>query len=160
MKRANGFAMIEMLVAVGIGAMIVAVMVYLQVDMIGWANRAMAMGRPDPSDRGMLASARAVDRCALPGGVLTVAQGSVALLPTKVKDRAAAAGLDAIPFLGLPANTRARVETAKAADGTPRPGWSMASVARDDRALAVVGLRCDLPQVCRYDAQKGNCGEK
>jgi hypothetical protein len=150
-KRANGFAMTEALVAIGIGALIMTAMIYLQVDVIGWTNRAMALGRPDPSDRAIQATLRNADRCANPGRVLALdEQGGVGLKADK----------EIIPFIGLPDGGRADIVTARRPDGTERPGWSVATVARDDTAIAVAALRCDLPEVCTYDPARGDCGKR
>ncbi|WGM40227.1 prepilin-type N-terminal cleavage/methylation domain-containing protein [Caulobacter sp. NIBR1757] len=151
MRRANGFAMTEALVAIGIGALIMTAMIYLQVDFIGWTKRAAALGRPDPSDQGLQASLRGADRCAGPGRVLAIEDtGGLGL-----KGEA-----DSIPFLGLPDGARADIVTARRPDGSERPGWSAATIARDDTAIAVAALRCDLPEVCAYDPQRGDCGKR
>lgn len=147
----NGFAMTEVLVAVGIGALIMTAMIYLQVDFISWTQRALALGRPDPSDRALQASLRDADRCVGPGRVLAMDDtGGVGL-----KDEA-----ELIPLLSLPAGTKASIVTARRPDGTGRPGWSAATIARDDTAIAVAALRCDLPEVCAYDPQRGDCGKR
>ena len=151
MKRANGFAMTEALVAIGIGALIMTAMIYLQVDFIGWTKRAVALGRPEPSDRALQASLKSADRCAYPGLVLTRdEQGGIAFKGEK----------DTIPFLGMPGGATASIVTARRPDGTERPGWSAATIARDDTAIAVAALRCDLPEVCTYDPTRGDCGKR
>lgn len=151
MKRANGFAMTEALVAIGIGALILTALIYLQVDFIDWTRRAVALGRPNPSDRALQASLKGADRCAGPGAVLALdGTGGVALRK----------GEDDIPFLGLPSKATAEIATARKADGSERPGWSMVTVARDDTAIAVAALRCDLPEVCNYDPARGDCGTR
>ena len=143
--------MTEALVAIGIGALILTAMIYLQVDFIGWTKRAVALGQPDPSDRALQASLRDSDRCVGPGRVL-------------VMDDTGGVGLkgetDVAPFLGLPGGARADIVTARRPDGSERPGWSAATIARDDTAIAVAALRCDLPEVCTYDPQRGDCGKR
>lgn len=151
MKRANGFAMTEALVAVGIGALIMTALIYLQIDFIGWTRRAVDLGRPHPSERALQASLRGADRCAVPGTVLQLDEtGGIGLRR----------GDDLFPFLGLPSGTTASIAAARRPDGTLRPGWSMASLARDDTTIAVAALRCDLPEVCSYDATRGDCGKR
>ncbi len=150
MRRApNGFAMTEALVAIGIGGLILTAMIYLQVDFIGWTNRAMALGRPNPSDRALQATLKTADRCAFPGRVLA-------------RDEAGGVGLkaeaDILPFLSPPPGTRVEIVTARRPDGSERPGASVVTIARDDTAIAVAALRCDLPEVCRYDPTRGDCG--
>ena len=155
MKRANrfapnGFAMTEALVAVGIGALIMTALIYLQVDFIGWTRRAVALGRPDPSDRALQQSLKAADRCAFPDR-------------TYALDETGGAGLkaekDMLPFLGLPPDVKADIVTARKPDGSERPGWSLVAIARDDTTIAVAALRCDLPEVCNYDPARGDCGK-
>jgi hypothetical protein len=147
----NGFAMTEVLVAVGIGALIMTAMIYLQVDFIGWTKRAVALGRPDPSDRALQATLRTLDRCAGPGRIL--ARDDSGGLGLKAED-------EVLPFVGLPAGATADIVTARRPDGTERPGWSAATIARDDTVIAVAALRCDLPEVCRYDPQREDCGKR
>ncbi|RYF93440.1 MAG: hypothetical protein EON95_08900 [Caulobacteraceae bacterium] len=143
--------MTEALVAIGIGALIMTALIYLQVDFIDWTRRAAALGRPDPSDRALQASLRAVDRCAMPGAVLA-------------RDETGGVGLqredEVSPFLGLPSGTTVGIVTARKVDGSERPGWSLATVARDDTVIAVAALRCDLPEVCAYDPARGDCGKR
>ncbi|MCE3289581.1 MAG: hypothetical protein K0R83_1593 [Caulobacter sp.] len=147
----NGFAMTEALVAVGIGALIMTALIYLQVDFIGWTRRAVALGRPDPSDRALQQTLKTADRCAFPGRTYALEEtGGVGL---KAEE-------EVLPFLGLPSDTRADIVTARKADGSERPGWSVATVARDDTAIAVAALRCDLPEVCNYDPARGDCGKR
>ena len=147
----NGYAMTEALVAIGIGALIITAMIYLQVDFVGWTQRAMALGRPEPSDQALQASLRNGDRCANPGRVLA-------------RDDTGGIGLkgeeEVIPFISLPTGRRADIVTARRPDGSERAGWSAATVARGDTAIAVAALRCDLPEVCTYDAQRGDCGKR
>ncbi len=151
MRRVNGFAMTEVLVAIGIGALIMTAMIYLQVDFISWTRRAVALGRPAPSDQALQATLRGADRCASPGLVLARDEmGDVGLKGEK----------DTVPFLGLPAGVTADIVTARRADGSERPGWSAATIARDDTAIAVAALRCDLPEVCTYDPARGDCGKR
>ena len=151
MKLANGFAMTEALVAIGIGALIMTAMIYLQVDFVGWTQRAVALGKPDPSDRGLQATLRDADRCANPGRVLAMDDtGGVGLKAEK----------EVVPFLSLPDRARADIVTARKPDGSDRPGWSVATVARDDTTIAVAALRCDLPEVCTYDPTRGDCGKR
>lgn len=151
MRRANGFAMTEALVAIGIGALIMTALIYLQVDFVGWTQRAMALGRPDPSDRGLQATLKAADRCASPGRVLAPDDnGGVGL-----KD-----GDDVTPFLSPSKGVTAGIVTARRPDGSVRAGWSAATFARDDTAIAVAALRCDLPEVCAYDPARGDCGKR
>jgi hypothetical protein len=150
MKRANGFAMTEALVAVGIGALIMTALIYLQVDFIDWTRRAAALGRPNPSERALQTTLRTADRCANPGVVLAIDEtGGLGFRR----------GEDAIPFLGLPSGITANIVTARGPDGSERPGWSVATIARDDTAIAVAALRCDLPEVCTYDPARGDCGK-
>ncbi len=147
----NGFALTEALVAVGIGALIMTALIYLQVDFIDWTRRAVALGRPDPSERALQASLRAADRCAVPGTVLALdATGGLGLRR----------GDDLFPFLGLPSGAKASIAAARRPDGSVRPGWSAASLARDDTTIAVAALRCDLPEVCNYDPTRGDCGKR
>ena len=147
----NGFAMTEALVAIGIGALIMTALIYLQVDFVGWTRRAVALGRPDPSDRSLQQTLQTGDRCAFPGRTFALDEtGGVGLKADK----------DVLPFLGLPPKAEAEIVTARKADGSERPGWSVATVARDDTAIAVAALRCDLPEVCSYDPARGDCGKR
>lgn len=147
----NGFAMAEALVAIGIGALIMTALIYLQVDFIGWTRRAVALGRPDPSDQALRQTLTAADRCAFPSRIF--APDETGGLGLKAED-------DVLPLVGLPADARADIVTARKADGAPRPGWSVATIARDDTAIAVAALRCDLPEVCNYDPARGDCGKR
>jgi hypothetical protein len=148
-RRRQGFALTETLVAVGIGALIVTALVWLQVDYLSLARRAMTLGQVEPAVRGLRAQAKAFDTCGYPGLVLARSeQGVVALRP---KD-------EPIPVIGLPGpGWSARSASAARLDGSSRPGWSAAAINRGDATIAVIALRCDLAEVCAYDVAKGEC---
>lgn len=151
MRKANGFAMTEALVAIGIGALILTALIYLQVDFVGWTRRALTLGDPAPSDRALQQTLRTADRCAFPGRTFALDETGAVRLK---------AGEEMLPLLGLPPQAHADIVTARRPDGAERAGWSVATVARDDTTIAVAALRCDLPEVCTYDPARGDCGKR
>lgn len=143
----KGFALTETLVATAIAGLIVTALVWLQVDYLALARRAVTQGRPAADARALQQAAKAYDNCGAPQAVLT--QSSYGL--------AARIGEQDMPVLGLPSASRLRVVAARGADGAPRPGWSMASIERNGAPLAVLAQRCDLSELCNYDMATGQC---
>jgi hypothetical protein len=142
-----GFALTETLVALAIAGLIVGTMVWLQVDYLALARRAVAMGRPDADARFLQQQARGFDNCASPKASL--ARSSYGL--------AARVGELDTPLIGLPAKAQVHTAAAVRADGQPRGGWSSASIEQRGATIAVIALRCDLPELCNYDMAKGEC---
>ncbi|MDQ0465742.1 type II secretory pathway pseudopilin PulG [Caulobacter ginsengisoli] len=143
----KGFALTETLVAVAIAGLIVTALLWLQVDYVALARRALAQGRPDAEVRSLQQQARTFDSCASPKATLAQSQFGLA---------ARVGELDT-PLMGLPAKAQVRTAAAYRADGQPRGGWSSASIERRGATMAVIALRCDLAELCNYDIAKGEC---
>ncbi len=143
----KGFALTETLVALAIAGLIVTALLWLQVDYIALARRAIAQGRPDADARALQQQARAFDNCASPKAILAETPGGVA---SRVGE------LDT-PLIGLSSKAQARSVAALGPDGKPRGGWSSAAITRGGATIAVIALRCDLPELCNYDMAKDEC---
>jgi prepilin-type N-terminal cleavage/methylation domain-containing protein len=143
----KGFALTETLVALAIAGLVVTALLWLQVDYIALARRAMAQTRPGSDAALLLQQAKAFDNCAQPKAVLARTPFGLA---------AREGELDT-PVMGLPARVEVRTAAAPGPDGQPRGGWSSASIERGGATIAVIALRCDLPELCNYDMAKGQC---
>lgn len=158
--RLRGFALSELLVAVAIAGLIISVLTFLNVDYIGLARRVVDIQRP----YAMGARAQSggdLDRCAEPGATLTavdnqvVAQGDNEASPVLTLGPSDA-GTDVVTAGGSAGSTnrpvRVIVEAAPAAGG-----GSMASLVVGDATVGVIAPRCDLTEVCAYDAANAMC---
>lgn len=153
-RRLRGFAMAELLVSLAISGLILGGLLYLQVDYLSLSRRALALGAPYRLGNDLVKQAGAGDRCRLPGAALKMdgdrllaeqAQGETGVLTLPESQR------------GKPPAPKAAVFSARQKDGSPRPGWSFAAIDQRDATIAVIALRCDLPEVCDYDPAKGIC---
>jgi hypothetical protein len=164
----RGYALSELLVAVAIAGLIIGTLTFLNVDYISLGRRAAEIQSP----YAMGARVQAGDPCADPGGVLTAGENQVMakhLLraesvltlspqnpqapggPTEVTTPTGVAGVFSRPV-------RAVIEAAPPVAGQAR-GPSMASLEVGGATVAVVAPRCDLPQICDYDASNAMCAE-
>lgn len=144
----KGFALTETLVALAIAGLIVTALLWLQVDYLALARRAVAMGRPPADLAGVQQMARDFDNCAAPRAVLA---------RSDLYGLALREGELETPVLGLPPRTQVRVAVALDGQAQPRGGWSSASIERGGTTIAVVAQRCDLAELCNYDMAKGQC---
>ena len=146
--------MAELLVSLAISGMILGGLLYLQVDYLSLSRRALALGAPYRLGDALVKQAGAADRCRQAGASLKVdgdrmmveqIDGETVLLSLPKAEK------------GKPLPPKAVAASAKLGDGSSRPGWSFASLSQHDATIAVIALRCDLPEVCDYDAAKGVC---
>jgi prepilin-type N-terminal cleavage/methylation domain-containing protein len=165
--RRRGYALSELLVAVAIAGLIVGILTFINVDYITLGRRVGQIQGPYRLGR----RAERVDPCAMPGGVLTadgeqlVAHGLqdnetvLTLVPpdpdtpggeTQVITATGVAGTTSQPV-------RAVVEATTPQGAAPAPGASMAWVEIGGRTVAVIAPRCDLAQICAYDAANAMC---
>jgi hypothetical protein len=167
-RQARGYALSELLVAVAIAGLIIGVLTFLNVDYITLARRVSEIQAPyalgTRAERG--------DPCETPGGVLTAGDADVvAKAPhetatvltvrppsadeadgvTEVSTPAGAAGASRAPV-------RVVVE-ATPQGGLPARGPSLAAIEVGGATAGVVSPRCDLPQICTYDATNAVCQE-
>jgi prepilin-type N-terminal cleavage/methylation domain-containing protein len=158
--RLRGFALSELLVAVAIAGLIISVLSFLNVDYIGLSRRVVDIQHP----YALGARAQAggdLDRCAEPGATLTavdnqvVAQGDNEASPVLTLGPSDA-GTDVVTAAGSAGSTnrpvRVIVEAAPAAGG-----GSMALLVVGDATVGVIAPRCDLTEICEYDAANATC---
>ena len=143
----KGFALTETLVALAIAGLIVTALVWLQVDYLALAKRALGQGRLSPEAAALRQTARSFDNCAYPQAVLA---GTDQALAARSPD-------GDLPLMPLPSRDSLRVVTARGPDGQPRSGWSSAIVTHNGAPVAVLAQRCDLPELCNYDMAKDKC---
>jgi hypothetical protein len=157
--RLRGYALSELLVAIAIGGLIIGVLTFLNVEYVGLARRVSDMQAP--YDLGRRAQTNAAeDLCANPGAVLRAGPDKV--IATSVRDSGDALTLNTADGVSTvagpgghggssPQPTRIVVETAAS------PGGSMAAIEVRNATVGVVAPRCDLPEVCDYDATNSLC---
>jgi hypothetical protein len=157
--RLRGYALSELLVAIAIGGLIIGILTFLNVEYVGLARRVSDM--QGPYDLGRRAQTNATeDLCANPGAVLSAAPDKV--VAKSVRDSGDALVLrraDGVSTVAGPGGhggsaaqpTRIVVERAAS------PGGSMASIEVRDATVGVVASRCDLPEVCDFDAANSLC---
>jgi len=157
--RARGYALSELLVAVAITGLIVSVLTFLNVDYVGLARRVVDV--QDPYAIGGRAERGAnLDRCAQPGATLAALDNQVVALADNA----------ATPVLMLgPGETGTDVSTGGGAAGRtvhpvralvengPSGGGAVASLEIGDATVGVIALRCDLAEICAYDATNATC---
>jgi prepilin-type N-terminal cleavage/methylation domain-containing protein len=156
--RARGFALSELLVAVAIAGLIISVLTFLNVDYVAMGRRVGDIQTPYEMGR----RAQALDPCANPGAVLTAGENQVTADVLK----------QSTPVLTLTADgARTQLSTPAGLAGTATrpvrvivesttaPGGSMAAIEVGDATVGVVAQRCDLKQVCSYDATNVMCAE-
>jgi hypothetical protein len=157
--RARGYALSELLVAVAITGLIVGVLTFLNVDYIGLAHRIVDVQAPYAIGHRAESGAN-LDRCAQPGATFVALDNQVEAL----------ADNEATPVLTLgPSETGTDVETAGGADGrttqpvrvvvenAPSAGAGVASLEIGAATVGVIASRCDLAEICAYDAVNATC---
>lgn len=172
--RARGYALSELLVAVAIAGLIIGTLTFLNVDYISLGRRVADIQRPYE----LGTRAEAGDPCAMPGGVLVagddqlIAHGAddnatILTLAPRDADRPEAGTLVTTPaglagtanqpvrVLIKSAATQADAHDASTAKGAPPA--TMASIEVGGATVGVVSPRCELPQVCTYDAANATC---
>jgi prepilin-type N-terminal cleavage/methylation domain-containing protein len=158
--RVRGFALTELLVAVAIAGLIIGVLTFLNVDYVGLSQR-IGDGRA-PYDLGRQVEAGAAeDLCANPGAMLRAGDGKVVAQSIRASTAALTVDTsdDKLTVLsgpkGLAGMTKQPVRIVVAS--APAIGASSASIEIGDATVGVVAPRCDLPEVCDYDATNGLC---
>ena len=173
--RARGYALSELLVAVAIAGLIIGALTFLNVDYVSLGRRVGDIARP--YELGTRATAG--DPCIIPGGVLTagdkdlVAHGpddnaTLLTLNPADPDRPAAGTLVSTAN-GAAGSTSRQVRVvvksapralADAAAPAKSVGpASMAAIEVGGATVGVVSPRCQLRQVCTYDATNAMCQE-
>ncbi len=176
--RRRGYALSELLVAVAIAGLIIGTLTFLNVDYISLGRRVADIQAP----YALGTRAQRFDPCAAPGGVLAagedkvVAEGpqdttTVLTLVPQYTDIPRRAATQLITPTGVAGTSRRPVrvvveaaQTHSAAQGaTPGAaqgatgGASMAAIEVGGATVGVVSPRCELRQVCDYDATNAMC---
>lgn len=159
MMKLRGYALSELLVAVAITGLIVGLLTFLDVDYVGFARRVVGIGAPYDLGRRMEAQANA-DRCAQPGALLTAAGDAVEARDKHREDAVLTLSTDegatsVVTGKGLAGTARAPVRALVQASARA----SMAAVEVGDATVGVIAPRCDLAEVCAYDAANALCLE-
>jgi hypothetical protein len=159
--RLRGFALSELLVAVAIAGLIIGVLTYLNVDYVALSRRIGDLQAPNDLGRRAEALANA-DRCAVPGSVLTPGQDAV-VAQSRVEARTVLSlaydpdGMSLAADQGPVGASRQPIRII--VERSPAPGPSAAAIEVGDATVGVVAPRCDLPEVCHYDATNALCRE-
>jgi hypothetical protein len=160
--RARGYALSELLVAVAIAGLIIGVLTFLNVDYISLGRRVTDIAGPYT----LGTRTQAGDPCAAPGGVLTDAddaviahqpQDNATVLTLSHPDADDANATQLSTASGLAGETRRPVRVV--VEDAPARGPSVASVEIAGATVGVIAPRCDLPQICTYDAANAMCQE-
>lgn len=166
-RGARGFALSETLVALAIGALILALLLALHVNYVGFTGR-LTTGLLDARTAGRLNTALNADRCAEPGGVFVADGDGVALAVGESVRRVLSLEPDQrrrghvrlvsaeLGSIDLRDSVGLRVVGAFDADGQARPGRSAVIVETPREVVATGGMRCDLPEICA-SARSGSC---
>lgn len=158
--RARGFALTELLVAVAIAGLIIGVLTFLNVDYVGLSQRIGDVR--SPYDLGRKAEAGAAEAlCANPGAVLRTGDNKVVAQSIRESEDVLTLDTsdDRLTTLsgpkGLGGETHQPVRIV--VESAPVAGASAASIEVGDATVGVVAPRCDLPEVCDYDATNSMC---
>jgi prepilin-type N-terminal cleavage/methylation domain-containing protein len=160
--RRRGYALSELLVAIAIAGLIIGVLTFLNVDYISLGRRVSDIASPYT----LGTRAEAGDPCAAPGGVLTDAddaviahepQDNATVLSLAHPDTDDANATQVSTAAGLAGETRRPVRVL--VEDAPARGPSVASVEIAGATVGVIAQRCDLPQICTYDAANAICHE-
>ena len=144
-----------------IAGLIVSVLTFLNVDYIGFARRAVEIGRPLAIGARAEAGANA-DRCAHPASMLAVGGNEVDAIDKQVLDRPQSRSRRRCDRGGDRQGQRGQFGSPRAHRGRERrqaAGGSMASIEVGDATVGVIAPRCDLKEVCQYDATNAVCLE-
>lgn len=157
--RLRGYALSELLVAVAITGLIVGLLTFLNVDYVGFARRAVGLGAPYDLGRRMEAQANG-DRCAQPGAMLAPGQDAIEARDKKDDEMVLAmstqdGATSVVTGSGLAGTVRQPVRGVVLSGGR----GSMAAVEVGDATVGVIAPRCDLAEVCAYDAANALCLE-
>jgi hypothetical protein len=166
--RTRGYALAELLVAVAIAGLIIGTLTFLNVDYVSLGRRVSEIQSPYQ----LGTRAERVDPCATPGGVLVadddkvIAKGpqdtATVLTITRQDPDTPGAAMQVITPAGVAGTSRQPVRVAVEA---PRPGTtlagapSMASIEIGGATVGVIAPRCELSQVCDYDAANAMCSQ-
>jgi hypothetical protein len=167
-RAPRGYALSELLVAVAIAGLIIGVLTFLNVDYITLGRRVSDIQAP----YALGTRAERSDPCETPGGVLTAGDTDVqAKAPHETATvlslhPAAPDEADGVTEVSTPAGlagaSRAPVRVVVEAApqrGLPARGPSLAAIEVGGATAGVVSPRCDLPQICTYDATNAMCQE-
>jgi len=157
--RRPGYALPELLVAVAIAGLIVGVLTFLNVDYVGLGRRVVDIQSPYALG-GRAETSADLDRCAHVGTTLAATNDAVV-----AQDKTGAT-----PILTLAADgATTQVLTSGGGGGktdrpvrvivenAPAPGGSMASIEVGDATVGVIAPRCELTELCDYDATNALC---
>ena len=167
--RTRGYALSELLVAVAIAGLIIGTLTFLNVDYISMGRRVSNIQAPYQ----LGARAERGDPCVMPGGSLVadgdqvVDQGAkdnaTVLTLAPVDPDTPGAGTQVITATGVAGTAsqpvRAVIEATSPQGPSPAPGVSMAWLDVGGRTVAVIAPRCDLSQICDYDAANAMCSQ-
>jgi hypothetical protein len=159
--RARGYALAELLVAVAIAGLIVSVLTFLNVDYVGFAGRVVGIGHP-LAIGGRAEAQDNADRCAHPATMLTAGDNEVDAVDAKESSAVLSVSTDGAATTVMTAQASAGVTDRPVrvvVESAPAPGGSMASIAVGDATVGVIAPRCDLKEVCKYDATNAVCLE-
>jgi len=158
MRRRAGYALSELLVAVAIAGLIIGVLTFLNVDYVGQARR--VVDTQGPYAMGGRAEALAnLDRCAQTGATWATTNDAIV-----AEDNSTNA-----PVLTLAADGAATdlVTAGGAAGKSTRPvrvilengapSGAVAAIEVGDATVGVIARRCDLTEICDYDATNVLC---
>jgi len=155
--RVRGYALSELLVAVAITGLIVGLLTFLNVDYIGFARRVAGIGEPYDLGRRMEAQANG-DRCAQPGAVLTPGENAVEAKGKTDDDMVLSMSTQdgvtsVVTGTGVAGTARLPVRALVQTGGR----GSMAALEVGDATVGVIAPRCDLVEICAYDATNALC---
>jgi hypothetical protein len=160
--RVRGYALSELLVAIAVTGLIVSVLTFLNVDYVSLARRVTDIGAPYVI--GTTAEAQlGQDRCASPGAILSAGDNEIdAVGPragqtpelTLASEQKVNRLSTALGFAGASSQPIRLVVGSAAASGR-----SVASIEVGDATVGVVAPRCDLREVCDFDAANTMCRE-
>jgi hypothetical protein len=159
--RAPGYALAELLVAVAIAGLIVTTLMFLNVDYVGFARRVVDIQGPFAMGRRAEASG-ALDRCADPGATLTPGENQVVAQDKKQASPVLTLAINGgtselVTPQGLAGKSNQPIRIV--VQSAPSPGGSMASIEVGDATVGVIATRCDLAELCDYDATNAACRE-
>jgi type II secretory pathway pseudopilin PulG len=165
--KVRGFALAELMIAVAIGGMVLTGLIWLQVDYVALAKRVGELGAPFAAGARLQRAVAAEARCGQPGAVLQLSDNdglvavksgqstSLIILARDGRRTTLSASTGGAASFTEPVQVLAG--SATLADGASRPGWSVGAVEAGGATIAVLGARCDLPEVCDYDRAADRC---
>ena len=157
-----GYALSELLVALAVTGLIVSLLTFLNVDYLGLARRVAAIGQPfalgTRAETGLYA-----DRCETPGALLAAGDNAVVAegpgtLPTPVLMLTSADRRNGLSTGHGEAGSSFR-PIRLVVESVAATGRSTAAIEVGDTTVGLVSPRCDLREVCEFDAANAMCRE-